>query len=188
MCEKRNNSICLYLGIIWILTLLGGLLGRWNSVTAPLLVVISAILTIACIISMNNKKQCNIHLGICSQYLQILFLISAYKMLYWQFTIPAWHLFGGIVVFILLNLFVVWKFVKNNKETKEVKSVNAWATGGVGFLIATIFTRYIRGFNLENPNVVASLIIAGSLIAFALLMSLGVRYLVLEDDRVLFPE
>jgi len=184
--KKRNEIIAIILVFIWIFTLVGGFIGRWRIMTAPMLTIMTVFLTVFCVKNIKSRENCNICLGICSTYYSFLCLLCAYKLLYWQFAISAWYLIVGIAVWVLISLFILWIFIQNDKEIKKTKAVGAWTVGGFAFLFSTMLARSFRELNLEDPNQLAVPIVAICLALLGLSMALGIRYLVLDDDKMLY--
>ena len=187
MYEARNKSITLLLRFIWVLTIPAGIIGRWSIFTTVLFLLLSIILTIVCMINMKRQKYGNICLGLCGQYSALLFLMLAYKLLYWQFAISAWYLVLGLVVFALIDALVLWKFIKNNKEIKKSKPVkSALSIGGFSFLIVVLIKNYLNRLDLDNQYGIYIVIMAGCSLVIATLFSFSIRHFALSDDRVLF--
>ena len=79
------------------------------------------------------------------------------------------------------------KFLKNNKQVKEtgaVVGVSRAAYGGIGFFISIMLFRL--NFGIQNELAIPMTVLAACFLAFAFLTSFGVRYLVLEDDKMLY--
>jgi len=202
--KERNNAIVVLLVIIWLLTLLIGLFAlnnlvdlfetnvifsAWNMIIAPILIVISSWLMISCIRSIIRKRHCNINLGFCVVALSLLLLLCAYKTLYWSFAISFLYLAVGIFVSMLLSLIRFRIFVEKGKPTYQGNSVMELVVVILTIVVLVVFERNIGEFILIEPNEIGAIVMA---ILFSVgavaMMSSGVRYFVLSDDRLLYAK
>ena len=189
MINTRNKQIRIFLYFVWILTILIGLLESYynDNVAAMIFSALAVILTVFCVANMIKTKYGNICLGICQLYLSLIGLTFLIKALYWKFAISLWYLVIGIIIIVLFDLFVVWRFFKKNKEIKETKIVHARIVLGLMFLISIILPVYINETFPSNPISILEVfcILYGIVLIFAS-SAAGVRNLVLEDDRILY--
>ena len=179
----HKRGIILSLIFVWILTLVSGMIGIWKYITAPLLISISALLTICCVISIVKNRHCTVSLGICSIYLGHLCLIAAFKIGYWQFAISYWWLIGAIVFNILISLLVVLRFIKKGKQIKKShkKKIISFTALGIAvttYPIVSALGRFMKQNNVGNDVAVPIVMICLSL--FALATPFTAHYLVLD--------
>jgi hypothetical protein len=131
---------------------------------------------------MTNKKYGNICLDICGQYFSVLCLLSAYKVAYWQFGISFWWLVTAYIILILIDMLILWRFLKSGKNIKKKKSVYPLAVALLVYPIVIVLGKYLKAL---NSNDIAVAVMSMCLIVLATMMTISVRHLVLDDTTLL---
>jgi len=184
----RNKMIILLLVFVWIFTFISGMFGIWKNITTPLLISITGCFTISCIYSIIKRRYCNAFLGSGIVYFGYLCLLATFKIGYWQFAISYWWFVGLIALNTAVSLLILWQFLKNGKKistsnNKKMLSFSAIGLALMSYPIISAVGHFLRVSSVGNEVTVP--IIMALLTLFAFSTTLGIRYLVLDDSRIL---
>jgi len=188
----RNKMTILQLGFVWIFTMISLAFNRlfdiWGDITAPILISVSAFITICCILSMIFRRYCNVFHGVCSLYFGYICLLPAYQFGYFQFSMSFWWLVMAIALKTIASIVILWLFIKNERKIskpskKQTSSLSALGIALMVYPFMILARRYAQT-NYINHDFGVSFVMFVFLF-FALLPTGDVRYLVLDDSKIL---